>query len=245
MHKTRALSGIRQTAATAALAVAAAMSLAASGEPGSAGAALDRLKAGNARFAVAFDATARSDARRADAPAENPHPFAVVLSCADAHVPAELVFDASAGELFTVRTAGHVADRAGVASIELALEQWRVPLVVVMGHDGCDAVRSAIGSSGAGASENVRYLLDAIRPAFDRLSTPADVQQLRNAVLVNVEQAVNDLLTNSERVRRAVDGGSVQLVGAYYETQSRRVRFSEPVTAVPPSLREGAGGEVR
>ena len=89
---------------------------------------------------------------------------------------------------------------------------------------------------GASMGPNLDYLVKNIRPAFDRLTTPADLEHFREAILANVEQVVNDLVDRSEILREAMERGHVQVVGAYYELATGRVRFSAPV-APPPGAK--------
>ena len=103
-----------------------------------------------------------------------------------------------------------------------------------MGHESCDVVREATGP-GDGTGPNQQYLWKAIRAGITR---PAGEQQeLRAAILANIEQATNDVLAGSELLRQAVSGGRLQVVGAYYELASGRVIFSEPVTATATAAR--------
>jgi carbonic anhydrase len=189
-----------------------------------------RLKAGNARFvanpaeALTIDAASRAALARGQAP------FATVVSCADSRVPPEVIFHAGLGELFVVRAAGHVADHSVLASVEYGAEHLHIPLVVVMGHEMCGAVKAAVETPpGTSLGPNLDYLLKAIRPAVARTAgQPADVR-LRAAVLENVEETINDLVTKSSVLRHLSDAGTVKLIGAYYELASGRVHFSELV----------------
>lgn len=204
----------------------------------SAAEALARLRAGNARFVADPAAALPVDASRRAALVEHQSPWAAVLTCSDSRVPPELIFQAGLGELFVVRTAGHVADRVVLGTIEYAVHHLGVPLVVVMGHESCGAVAAARqgGRDDPPASvrlPNLERLLGSITPAFDRLPTPADRLQVRDAVLANVEQTVNDLIAGSTVVRDALSRGAVHLIGAYYELATGIVRFSQPVTSVP------------
>jgi len=189
-----------------------------------------RLKAGNARF-VANPAEALTiDAARRAALARGQAPFATVVSCADSRVPPEVIFNAGLGELFVVRAAGHVADHSVLASVEYGAAHLHIPLVVVMGHEMCGAVKAAVETPpGTSLGPNLDYLLKAIRPAVARTAgQPADVR-LRAAVLENVEETINDLVTKSSVLRHLSDAGTVKLIGAYYELASGRVHFSELV----------------
>src|SRR5687768_3559772 len=189
-----------------------------------------RLKAGNARFvanpaeALTIDAASRAALARGQAP------FATVVSCADSRVPPEVIFHAGLGELFVVRAAGHVADHSVLASVEYGAEHLHIPLVVVMGHEMCGAVKAAVETPpGTSLGPNLDYLLKAIRPAVARTAgQPAEVR-LRAAVLENVEETINDLMTKSAVLRHLADAGTVKLIGAYYELATGRVHFSELV----------------
>jgi carbonic anhydrase len=190
--------------------------------------AIARLKAGNATFAAApEDALPITAAGRA-ALADGQSPFAEVLSCADSRVPPEVIFHAGLGQLFVVRSAGHVADRAVLASLEYGAEHLHIPLLVVMGHESCGAVKAAMDApAGRTMGPNLDYLIKAIRPAL-HAGAAADAAGIRAAVLQNVENTVNDLMDDSAILRRLAGDGSLALVGAYYELSSGRVYFSEP-----------------
>ena len=120
-----------------------------------------------------------------------------------------------------------VADRAVVASIEHSVEAAHVPLVVVLGHDSCSAVKAAADTRTTALSAHVDYLLKAIRAGLPR-SGP-EQQDVRRAVLSNVEQVINDVLGASPSLRTAVQGGLLTMVRAYYDAATGVVVFSEPV----------------
>ena len=105
---------------------------------------LSRLKRGNARFVANPSEALPIDVARREELVKGQAPFAAVLSCADSRVPPEVVFHASLGDLFVVRAAGHVADKSILASLEYAVEHLNVPLVVVMGHEMCGAVKATL-----------------------------------------------------------------------------------------------------
>lgn len=105
--------------------------------------ALRTLEQGNARFATGAASAADTQERRL-ALLETQAPLAAVLGCADSRVPPEIIFDARLGDLFVARVAGHLLDEAIAASLGFAVETLSVPLVVVLGHEGCAAVRAAL-----------------------------------------------------------------------------------------------------
>ncbi len=189
--------------------------------------ALGQLKAGNDRFARNASLPVSLSNNRRDELAKGEHPIATVLSCADSRVPPEHVFNVGLGDLFVIRTAGQVIDQSILASIEFSAEHLHVPLLVVMGHESCSAVQAAAGDADKSLGPNRAYLVKAIQAA--RLHTPKESDDIRDLVLANVEQVINDVMVGSQLVRRAVEKGSLQIVGAYYELANGRVTFSEPI----------------
>ena len=106
--------------------------------------AVARLKSGNAAFVAHPEEALPITAERRTQLAKGQTPFASVLSCADSRVPPEVIFHTSLGDLFVVRTAGQVSDHAVLASLEYAAEHLHVPVIVVMGHESCGAVKAAV-----------------------------------------------------------------------------------------------------
>jgi carbonic anhydrase len=107
--------------------------------------ALERLLSGNARFVRGTPEHPRRDEARRAEQASGQTPFAVVLSCSDSRVPPEIVFDQGIGDLFVVRVAGNTAaDDVTVGSIEFAVAAFDCPLLVVLGHQQCGAVKTAL-----------------------------------------------------------------------------------------------------
>jgi carbonic anhydrase len=202
-------------------------------EPNAGRASLGRLKVGNERFVRNASAPVSLSAFTRQALTTSQAPFAMVLSCADSRVPPEYIFNAGLGDLFVVRAAGQVVDRSILASLEYGAEHLHIPLLVVMGHESCGAVKAAM-EDGEVAGPNLAYLVKAIR-AGTRRSGTADTS-IRTAILATVEQAINDALAGSEILQHAVTAGTLQVVGAYYELGSGQVTFSEPVGAAPHTV---------
>lgn len=210
--------------------------------PGAASTALARLKAGNARFVSSPQDALPVDAGRRAALATGQTPFATVLSCADSRVPPEIVFHAGLGDLFVTRAAGNITDKAILASVEYSVEHLNVPLVVVMGHESCGAVKAALDTpAGQSLGPNLDYLVAAIRPSVNATASRPDAERMRAAILANVEETLNDMLADSALLREAGKDGKVLFVGAYYELASGKVYFSEPV-APPPGEPRATGG---
>ena len=191
--------------------------------------ALGLLKAGNDRFARNASSPVSLSVNRRRELADAQHPMAIVLSCADSRVPPEFVFNVGLGDLFVIRTAGEVIDRSILATVEYGAEHLHIPLLVVMGHESCGAVKAAAESKSAAPSPNLDYLLKAIQAA--RRPSTQERDEIKTLVLANVEQVINDAMAKSTLLQRLVDEGRLGVVGAYYELVSGRVIFSEPVTA--------------
>jgi carbonic anhydrase len=198
---------------------------------------LSRLRDGNSRFVgdpSASLATPVPDHR--SAAAQPQRPIASVLTCADVRVPPEIVFRTAPGELYVVRAAAHIADRGVLASLEYAADRLHAPLLVVMGHDMCDAIRSAADDAAATpGGSSLEFLRKALRPSIDRAAGAPAETRLRTIILAHVEETINQLLDSSAVLRRRAESQQRVIAGAYYETSSGRVHFSEPVR-VPPSL---------
>ena len=172
--------------------------------------ALTRLKAGNRRFLDdAVEGAGRDSSRRLILAASQA-PFAVILCCSDSRVVPEIAFDTGLGDLFVTRVAGNVANRSTIASIEYAVANLGTKLIAVMAHGNCGAVAAAVANGDV--SDNLRHLLDHIRPAVET-SGDEDVDAVakRNARL-NAER----LVTESDTIRKAVENDGVKIVTAFY-----------------------------
>ena len=182
--------------------------------------ALRALLDGNARFAR--DETARpnlSAARRAEL-LDGQQPLAVVFGCSDSRVPPELIFDCGLGDLFIVRTAGHVLGRPSLGSIEYGALHCRTPLVVVLGHSRCGAVTAA--ARGSEADGELPSITDAIRPAVDSVrGLPGDL--VDNAAKAHARQTAAELDRRSILLHDRVRAGGIRIVAAFYDLGSGRV----------------------
>lgn len=191
--------------------------------------ALTRLKEGNARFIAG---NARFQTVQKDVLAEltkGQQPYATILGCSDSRVPPELVFDAGFGELFIIRVAGNVLGPSIMGTLQYAAVHLQTPLFIVMGHQGCGAVKAAIASKFQGATQKSRIevLLEGILPALDGLdSSLPEEQLLQSAVEANVRHTVQELLDTPE-ARARLAGSNMVLLGAVYDIESGRVRFLE------------------
>lgn len=211
--------------------------------------ALRELKAGNSRFygGVARRPELSANERRAQVLSQTP--FAAVIGCSDSRVPTEIVYDQGLGSLFIARVAGNIADPATLGSIEYAVEHLKSHIVVVMGHEGCGAVKAAMLPAAVRAREpeNVRYLLDQIVPAVTGLPAIRDEKaRMREAVVSNVRLQVHKLRQNPV-IQRAEKSGKITVVGAFYEIGSGAVDFLQTPAelALSPEQLRQIGTQVR
>lgn len=192
--------------------------------------ALERLRAGNARFVAG---TARFPTVQKEvlaALAKGQRPYATILGCSDSRVPPELLFDASFGELFIVRLAGNVLSPEVTGTLQYAGTHLRTPLFLVLGHEGCGAVQAALAVKFQGARERSRIqaLLENLLPGLEGIDPAAPPEeQLRAGVEANVRHTIRQIMSTSEAQAREAEG-VLKLVGAVADIATGRVRFLDP-----------------
>lgn len=183
--------------------------------------ALARLREGNRRFVDGLSGGQFTPAR-SDESASGQNPWAVVVGCSDSRVPVEAVFDVGVGDLFVVRTAGHVLAEASIASIRFALDKLGARTVVVLGHEDCGAVSAALAG---GAPEWLAPIVDNIHVAeVDAADAPADAD---NALLAAaVDHHVLETVGELERLIAGFGlGDAVAVAGAAYKLASGEVHW--------------------
>lgn len=200
--------------------------------------ALERLRRGNERFRTGKPAM-QQNIQKADTAAlrEEQHPFAIVLGCSDSRVPAEIVFDQGLGDLFVIRVAGNVVAPSQVGSVEFAASRFGTPLVVVLGHSNCGAIRATLEEllqPMENQSRNLRSIVDRIRPSVEGLLNTdlKDDQEtlLRYAVRANVGVSVSHLRHGSEILENLVQNSGLLVVGADYSLETGEVEFFDTTT---------------
>jgi carbonic anhydrase len=190
-------------------------------------AVLAELLAGNGRFVRGEAAHPRRRPQDFAPLSEGQAPLAVVVGCADSRVAPELVFDQGVGDLFVVRVAGNVISGAGASvkgSIEYAVGELGVRLVVVLGHSRCGAVQAAIKHIDAkdALPGSIGDLVATIRPAVAAVAgRPGD--PLDNVIRVNVARGVERLRGLGPILAERADRGELKVVGANYDLRTGRV----------------------
>lgn len=193
--------------------------------------ALDRLIEGNKRFSSGYRSieSLASSLRFKELAVDGQRPFAIVLTCSDARIPVETIFDQGLGDLFVIRVAGNIVLPSIVASVEFAAEGFQTPLCLVMGHTGCGAVRAAFDYSQgqlALESECFRALMHEMEPALkDIKKQNASSSDLDAIATTNVNQSVKRLFAMSPLISQKVKAGSLSIVGGLYDLHTGNVNF--------------------
>jgi len=190
--------------------------------------AVEILKDGNIRFVQNAQA-GRDLQEQVKATSSGQFPFAVVLSCIDSRVPAEMVFDQGIGDIFSVRIAGNFINDDILGSMEFACKAAGSKLIVIMGHSACGAVKGACDHVELG---NLTGLLHKIQPAIDAVSedgdrTSANAGFVQKVADKNVELATQTLKEKSPVLREMLENGEIGLVGAMYSVETGEVTFGD------------------
>ena len=156
-----------------------------------------------------------SQDRRSETSEKGQKPYAAIITCADSRVSPEHVFSAGIGELFVVRTAGNVVGVFEVGSIEFAAQQFSVPLVVVMGHTSCGAVKAAFGGQANGYVDEV---VKEVKLGLNGASSEGEA--IRNNVLHSERR-----LMQSSIISGLVSSGQLKVACAVYDISTGRVNF--------------------
>jgi carbonic anhydrase len=200
--------------------------------------ALEALRAGNRRFVSELGSNAtESRARRRELPAGQ-EPFAIILGCSDARVPAEIVFDQGLGDLFVIRVAGNIVAPSQVGSVEFAAEAFHTRLVVVLGHSNCGAVQATLRQLARPPREqsrNLKSIVDRIRPAVEGLlergERPDAATLEHQAVRANIRMSANHLRHGSQVLEQLIHNDGLLVVGAEYSLATGVVDFFDGVPA--------------
>ncbi len=194
--------------------------------------ALDRLKAGNVRFTSQLRDTGGGGHSRRLELTMLQEPFAIILGCSDARVPAELVFDQGLGDLFVIRVAGNIVAPSLVGSVEFAAERFHTRLVVVLGHSQCGAILATIEElqrPAAKQSRNLHAIVERVRPSVQALlgteiaRDPAALA--REATRANIRASVDHLRHGSEVLEQLIMSKGLMVVGAEYSVETGVVEF--------------------
>lgn len=177
------------------------------------------MVAGNHRFVTGDPAHPRQDIDMRTALAEQQRPFAALFGCADSRLSAEIIFDVGLGDLFVVRNAGQVIGETILGSLEYSVEVLGVPLILVLGHDECGAIRATLDDIAGNLTADGRFihhLVDQIRPTVLEANA-AGKTDIDDVTEWHVQDTINEMLTKSKTISDAVKAGKLGVVGANYK----------------------------
>ncbi len=191
--------------------------------------ALQFLKEGNERFQNNLKAN-RNLLEQVNDTSDGQFPFAVILSCIDSRVSAELVFDQGLGDIFSVRIAGNFINQDILGSMEFACKLAGSKLVVVLGHTSCGAVKGACDHARLG---HLTSLINKIEPAVAAVKEPKDesLRNSKNAAFVdevaemNVLMAIDNIRSQSKILCEMENAGEIAIVGGMYDVSNGAVTF--------------------
>jgi len=187
---------------------------------------IERLKAGNERFATFHPVHPDQTLQKLRELEKGQHPFAVIVSCSDSRVPPELVFDQGLGDLFVIRTAGNIIGDYELGSIEYAVEHLGVKLVVVMGHEECGAIKAFLESDDHPIGGHIKSIVEAIRKEpEEQKSLNENGKNVHEAVLANIHHGINQLRSSPPILSESTKTGKLIIKGAIYQIEDGRVRF--------------------
>lgn len=182
------------------------------------------LKEGNQRFVEGKPEHPSQSVEHRASLAEAQKPTAVVFGCADSRVAAEIIFDQGLGDMFVVRTAGHVIDSAVLGSIEYAVTVLDVPLIVVLGHDSCGAVKATLSAidDGTVPSGYVRDVVERVTPSI-LLGRRDGLTRVDEFEARHVNETAAQLAARSTAISERLDAGQLAIAGVTYHLADGRV----------------------
>jgi carbonic anhydrase len=195
--------------------------------------ALQELKDGNARFTGGLRSIQSLSTydRLPELAEKGQKPFAIILSCSDSRVPAEIVFDQGAGDLFMVRVAGNTVAPSLLASMEFAATNFESPLILVMGHTNCGAVNAAIKVTNdkvdpASLGKNLGDLISRITPSVRRVANLKYHENFNDLCThENVKHSIETILDQSEIIFNLVQQSKLKILGAVFDLKTGKVDF--------------------
>ncbi len=176
---------------------------------------LEYLLAGNRRYVAGGPTHPRQGENRRKELVGGQAPMAVVLACSDARVVPEVIFDQGIGDLFVIRVAGNVADALVLGSIEYAVAELEAPLVMVLGHTQCGAVKATLDRA-AGYKGHIWHVASHIKPAI-RETEKMSGDPWFNAIKANTTMVAAKLAGTNPILSKGVSAGRLSIVAAIYD----------------------------
>ena len=210
---------------------------------GTASGVWSRMLAGNRRFAEGKPEHPNRGAEAREALVDTHAPEAAILSCSDARVSPDIIFDSGLGDLFTVRTAGQIIDEAVIASLEYAVTVLGVRLLVVLGHQNCGAIKQACKEYEAllpADAEDSLMAADSVADLDERIlnakslmlrtvgfsiwqAHESELESSEDFERVHIARTIELLVEQSEAIQQALAADKLMIVGARYQLDSGKV----------------------
>ena len=213
---------------------------------GTANGVWSRMLAGNRRFTEGKLEHPNRSVEAREAVIDTHEPDAAVLSCSDARVSPDIIFDAGIGDLFTVRTAGQVIDDAVIASLEYAVDVLGVRLLVVLGHQNCGAIKQAVKEYDAllhnltADAEDSLMAADSVADLDERIlnakslmlrtvgfsiwqAHESELESTEDFERVHIARTIEQLVEQSEVIQRALAEDRLMITGARYQLDTGKV----------------------
>ena len=193
--------------------------------------AWQQLLGGNRNFVAGSPAHRHQDAEKRRELVEEQAPFAAMFGCSDSRLAAEMIFDVGLGDLFVVRNAGQVLAETILGSLEFAVEVLRVPLIVILGHDQCGAIKAGVNAQMVTmkfAGEFIHNLVNRSTPTIEQ-GLVAGESTIEEFTSRHIRETVSELVQRSKLIREAVEAGSLGIVGAEYKLALGEVHLVEAV----------------
>ena len=190
---------------------------------------LQKLEEGNKRFSSGKQLHPDETLERLRELKKGQHPFAIVVSCSDSRVPAELVFDQGLGDIFSIRTAGNVIGDYELGSLEYAVEHLDCKLIVVMGHKDCGAIKAFINSNGHYKhADHIKNIINYIESENEEKNlTSTSKLSVDKAIDANIAHGINFLKLAEPILKERFVQNKITIIGALYDIESGKVTFKK------------------
>lgn len=197
--------------------------------------AWELLKAGNQRFTEGTVDHPHQDAGWRASLEESQHPHAVIFGCSDSRLAAEIIFDVGLGDVFVIRTAGQVIDDAVLGSLQFAIEEIDVPLIIILGHDNCGAVTAACEAMDTAVMPKgfMRSLVERITPSV-MVARSKGIFEVNGTVKEHTDQTVHRVFDTSNAVSDAVKDGRTAIMAVTYSLSDGSVQIGDILGPVAP-----------
>lgn len=167
-----------------------------------------------------------SNTKREELVSKGQHPFATIVSCSDSRVPPEIIFDQALGDIFVIRNAGNVIDPVTLGSIEYGAEHLHTPVIVVLGHENCGAVKATVDGGGK-AEGNIENIVEKINKSLEKVKSSgvSGDKLYGECENENIDNSINEI-KNSAVIKELEEEKKVVVVGAKYDINTGEVTFS-------------------